>query len=231
MKPKWHFVIQAIALIFLTTIILVSLLYLFSFFLFATRTSGLWHLAAFGPRGFMALINAFPWLLFGFILVFVITLEALIRKFSFGWRRPFIYTFLGIVLIVSFSGWFLAQSSFHGDFYHQALNDHLPLMGPLYREQARIEFDNIYRGEIVSFNEERLQIKTEDGQELEFLWNDKNKISINDFKVGERVITAVAKEGNQWRVWRIVRFREGFFESPPRRQMKNFEINRKPGLY
>jgi len=231
MRPRWHFVFQAIIFVVLMVIILISLLYFFSFFFFATRTSGLWHLIAFGPRGFVALVNAFPWLLFGSILIFVIILEMLIRKFSFGWRRSFVYTFLGIILIASFASWLLAQSSFHNDFYRQAWNDGLPLVGPLYRQQARIEFDNIYRGEIIVFDEEKLKIKTEDGRELEFPWGDRIKIPVNDFIIGERIITAVRKEGGQWKAWRIIRFREGFFENPPGRQMKNFEINKNPGLY
>lgn len=229
MKPRWHFVSQAIMLVVLMIIILISLLYLFSFFFFATRTSGLWHLVAFGPRGLMALVGAFPWLLFGSILVFIIILEVLIRKFSFGWRRSFVYTFLGIILIASFASWLLAQSSFHDDFYRQAWNNHLPLVGPLYRQQARIEFDNIYRGEIIVLDEEKLQIKTEDGQELEFPRSDRIKRSMNDFRAGERIMAAVRKEEGQWKVWRIIRFRGGFFENPPGRPMKNFGINGRPG--
>lgn len=150
MRPKWRFALEASLILAGGVIILLALLYLASFMIFFLRETGVLFVPIFGFDGWQAFFFSLPWVLIFFIFVFVGVLELLIRRYSFVYRRPLVYSALGIIFIVAAGGIFVANTSLHEGLSGCADKNSLPLMGPVYHEYANQRFQNIHRGRIMN---------------------------------------------------------------------------------
>src|SRR3990167_8644737 len=113
MRPRWHFVLQATLVICGLVIVLLALLFLTSFIIFSLRNTGVWFAPSFGYRGIGVFLTSLPWLLIGLTVIFVVLLEILVKKYSFAYRQPLLYSALALVLIVTIGGVAIAQTPFN----------------------------------------------------------------------------------------------------------------------
>lgn len=150
MRPRWRFALEAFLILAGGVIILLALLYLASFVIFVLRETGVLFVPVFGLDGWQAFFFSLPWILIFFILVFAGVLELLIRRYSFIYRRPLVYSALGIIFIVAAGGIFVANTSLHEGLSGCADKNSLPLMGPVYHEYANQRLLNIHRGRIMN---------------------------------------------------------------------------------
>ncbi len=113
MRPRWQFVLRGALAVLGGVLIALLLLYLISLIIFTSRETGVAFVPVFGLRGIVAFLRALPWLLIFFSAVFVILLEILVRHYAFAYRRPLVYSGLGIVVLVVAGGFLVAGTSLH----------------------------------------------------------------------------------------------------------------------
>ncbi len=136
MRPKWQFVLHAI-LIFVGTILsTLVLVYLSSFTIFISTQSHNIH----------ELFETLPWLVIFLAVIFIIILEVLVRKYSFAYKKPLLYSVLGIVALVLLVGALVSQTDLHQDLDERAHGNEKPFWGSVYRH-----YDPDFDGDIDRF--------------------------------------------------------------------------------
>lgn len=132
MKPRWHFLLNAALLFAGTTLAVLALVYLTSFIIYVES----------GTRGFNELLQTLPWLVLLLALIFIVILEVLVRKFAFSYRKPLLYTTLGVIFLVLLGGFVVSKTSFHNFLSDRSHRDHPPFGSGIYRH-----YDHGMRGE------------------------------------------------------------------------------------
>jgi hypothetical protein len=151
MRPRWHFVLIS-ALLFVGALVVgLTLIYAVSLVLYLLHASGEWFAPSFGLRGWFSFLYALPWLLFGLLLMFVVILEVLVRRYAFVYKKPLITSVLGIIAVVVAGGFLVALTPLHS---RMARFDHDGMLPPplngLYRQPPVGRSPDLYRGMIVS---------------------------------------------------------------------------------
>lgn len=149
MKPRWRFVLEAALYATGVFLIFLAVVYLVSFIFFMMHQGGLWFIPAFGLRGWIAFFQSMPWLLIGFSLIFIIILEVLVSKYSFAYRRPFLYSALGIIVFSFIFGGII--SPFHGTMSKSMKEGHVPIAETFYRSFDTQGFQGVYKGKVIHF--------------------------------------------------------------------------------
>lgn len=161
MRPKWHFVLKtalaAAGLVFLS----LTLVYLLSFIIFAMRENGAWYVTPFGLRGLRAFLMAAPWLLILVALAILAILEVLVRRFSFAYRRPLLYSVLLVLALVIVSSFAVARTPLHSGLMRNAEQRRLPFGGEFYRGYAgQDDDDDVHPGLVSGFIDEGFELVT-----------------------------------------------------------------------
>jgi len=164
MKPKLLFVLKAA--FFALTIVLFSALaaFVISFVMFKARATGIWYAPGFGLRGIRLFLVNFPWYLLIFILIVVATLELLAKKFSWVYKRPLVYSIVGILLFVSLIGFAVSQTAMHPQLFKGVIEGRMPIMGPFYGGRIMQAPLGLHIGAISVINEEGFSIEDEKGK-------------------------------------------------------------------
>ncbi len=116
MRPRWHFILKAALAVIGGVLLVLVLLYLISFIIFMLRSSGIGLIPAFGVRGWLRFVVALPWLLILLSILFILVLELLVRRYSFAYQRPLMYSAVGIIVMVIAGGFVVAGTHFHERF-------------------------------------------------------------------------------------------------------------------
>ncbi|MBI2623832.1 MAG: hypothetical protein HYW65_04700 [Candidatus Liptonbacteria bacterium] len=145
MRPRWHFVAERAFIGAGAVLLLLALLYLASFMVFALRESGAWFAPQFGSRGWLTFLRSLPWVLILLSVGFIVALEALVRKYQFAYRTPLLYSLVGVVLLVALGG--LIAAPLHRGPFAAAWRDALPgFVGKWYRQFGMPHMRDIHRG-------------------------------------------------------------------------------------
>lgn len=126
MKPKIFFMLKSLSVALGLIIGTLVTLFLFSFIIFALKGSGAIHLSGFGGKGLVLLILSIPWLLVITILLLILLLELLAKHFAFVYRKPAVYSALGILLLIVFAGSLIAASPMHTKINERAYFGEVP---------------------------------------------------------------------------------------------------------
>ncbi len=166
MKPKSYFVLKSI--LFVVGIVFAFLLTIFlaSFIIFILRASGVLNFPTFGLRGLGMFFTSLPWFLVLFVIVFVIILEFLAKRFSVVYQRPLIYSILGIVIIVLLLGVFIAGTPMHSKLFQGVQEGKLSVLRPLYKWRHIRTPDNVYFGRVLNLTDNGFEIETKEGEIL-----------------------------------------------------------------
>ncbi|HTR18484.1 MAG TPA: hypothetical protein VMH91_00690 [Candidatus Paceibacterota bacterium] len=151
MRPRWKFVLSG-ALAALGVIILaLTLLFITSFAIFTLRQDGALFVPVFGMRGLFAFFAALPLILITLLVLFLVILEILVRRYRVGYRTPLLVSVLAILVIVVCGGYALERTRIHAGLLHDArLPGGLPPpLDVIYRVGAE-HVPGIYHGTIVS---------------------------------------------------------------------------------
>ena len=128
MRPKWHYVLKTALAITGGVLLSLALLYLVSFIFFALRANGVWFMPAFGLSGMRTFVMSLPWLLIFTSLLFIIILEILVKRYAFAYRKPLLYSVLGILALAIIGGFALARAPFHRSLLRRAQEDRVRLV-------------------------------------------------------------------------------------------------------
>ncbi|MEW6617557.1 MAG: hypothetical protein AB1333_04040 [Patescibacteria group bacterium] len=149
MKPKWHFVLKAVLIGIGFVIFILLTLFVMSLIIFVLHDNGVWFVPAFGMRGIGRFIVSIPWLLVLACIAFVVVLEILVRKYSFAYRRPFLYSIIGIIALVVVGGIGVSTTRMHDNFSRLAMERRLPFAGPIYQGFRTQRPADVYPGTVI----------------------------------------------------------------------------------
>lgn len=191
MRPRWHFVLRSILLGTGVVLVAFTLLYLMSFIIFVLHRNGVWFVPTFG-FGFRTLsifLFSLPWLLILVSLFFIAVLEVLVRQYSFTYRRPLLYSALGIIIFVVLGGFAVAQTPLHSHFFSSAQENNLPFAGGLYRGFGMERVDKVYPCVILQVTDHGFVAKDSGGDQVEVVITPETRFPFGtDFSVGDRVL-------------------------------------------
>lgn len=189
MIPRWYFILRAALALVGLVIFLLSSLYIMSFILFILRKTGIWFLPVFGIRGVGVFLASIPWLLVITGATFIILLEALVRHYSFGYRKPLLYSVAGIIIFVAAASVFVLGTSFHEGLYKRAHMGGLPIIGQLYRDYESIWNNNAYVGVISELTSDGFKMENMRGETLSVIVTSETSFPSGlDFQKGDRAI-------------------------------------------
>ncbi|HJV33041.1 MAG TPA: hypothetical protein VJ694_03370, partial [Patescibacteria group bacterium] len=139
------------------------LVYLLSFIIFAMRENGAWYVTPFGLRGLRAFLMAAPWVLILVALAILAILEVLVRRFSFAYRRPLLYSVLGVLALVTLSSFAVARTPLHASLMRDADRRQLPIGGGFYRGYGHDDAEDVYPGFVTRLIGEGFELAADDG--------------------------------------------------------------------
>jgi|GEM_PF-231269 len=152
MKPRWHFVLRAALVAIGIFIMSIGIVYLASLIHFLLRQSGIWFAPALGMHGVGMLLLLLPWFLTGVIIAFLTILEVLVRRYTFAYKQPVMYSVIGIVAVVALATFVVAKTGVHGTLYRAARDGGLPVGASLYGPFPLGEAAEIHPGVITDIS-------------------------------------------------------------------------------
>lgn len=163
MKPKSYFVIKAGSLVFFTVLIFITSAILVSFLIFTLSNRGDLFLLSFGKKGLFKFFLMFPWYLLlinAFLLFF---LDALLRKFKYGYHSPLVYLFLGTLVFVTVFSFLINFTSFHDRMSDFIRRNHVPFAGDFYDDIRKSHRERgVFRGRVSFIGEDYIILKPSD---------------------------------------------------------------------
>ncbi len=188
MRPRWHFALLTTLTVSGVVIVGLTLLYATSLAVFLLRDSGALFATDFGQRGWFELLRMLPWFLFLFILVFVVALEVLVRRFAFVYKKPLLTSSLAILTFIVVAGVFISLTPLHRGFMFSARHGQLP--APFEMLFAPPPPPDLYRGTIVDVGPSTFTLSDEGRVgTTTFVITPRTRLPYgSNFKVGERVV-------------------------------------------
>jgi len=218
MKPKIYFIWRGIFIAFSIIFITLFILYILSFIFFNLRLSGMWYLPRFGFPGFGALLVSSPWVLILIAIALIIILEVLVKRFSFAYRRPILYSILAIIVIVFLASFIIGKTQFHPELFRRAREGRLPVMGEFYRVLGS---DNVHHGMISEITDNGFRIEKLDGQVIDVLITENTRFpSGTDFKQENMVVVFGKRDNGEIKAFGILK---------ADREFRNLIRNHRPG--
>ncbi|MCA9366995.1 hypothetical protein KC887_01875 [Candidatus Kaiserbacteria bacterium] len=159
MTPRWHFMLRGV--LFAATTIIVALLavYFLSFILYMLRESGLVFAPTFGWAGIVLFVSSSPWILIAVVGVFLITLYVLVSHYSFSYKKPLVYSMIGIVLFVIAVSSLIEQTNLHDHTRDFVQHHALPGLTPLYEKIEHHAPRDVSRGTITELTEDGFMLQ------------------------------------------------------------------------
>lgn len=217
MRPKWHFVLRAALWSAGIAIAVLAALYFASLFLFISRETGIWMAPVFGWRGIFVFLASVPWMIILLVLVFVLTLEILVRRYGFAYRLPLLYSALAVLLAVFAGAMLVAQTPLHENLSHCPRGDrllntaHFVPEGPpcgtgIYRDLGPRRFHDFYYGTVKNFVGRDLIIVTRQREDLTVRINSKTRLPFGaQFETGDELAIVGDRRGGQIDAFGIVK--------------------------
>lgn len=198
MRPRWQFVLRAGLLV--TGVVLVALAILFfgSFILFLLRQNGTWFVPVFGTRGLKELFLALPVIFILVAIIFIILFQLLVRRYSFSYARPVLYSVIGIAVFVALGSFLVAQTRFHEGLFRQAEDENLPVIGGFYRQFGAPEVDRVTPGIIIETTEDGFNMNDPREEKFRVIITPETQLpDDSDFEDGDDVIVLGDREDTE----------------------------------
>ena len=186
MRPKWHFVLTGVLFAIGVLIVFCVTLYLASFAVFSMRETGAWTAPLYGTRGLMPFLRAIPVALAALSLLFIAILETLVRRYSFAYRAPLLYSLIAVLVMTITASVFVAP--FHRAPFRAARRGGLRVGGQLYRRFNVGRARNVRHGTIDSLVEGGFVLRNiEDATSLVLVAPETHLPAGMTFKIGDTI--------------------------------------------
>ncbi len=203
MKPRWHFILEGTLYLCGIILLAISTLYLVSFIVFFMRQSGLGLVFVSSNRGILTFLIHSPWILILTTGLFIGTLYILVRRYSFSYHKPFLYSLIGISIFSITGSMLIQQTTMHMRMQQFSEQRNLPVFTPLYKKIEDRRPNNITAGVIQSLNESGFIITSEQGETITVLLTPQTRqkpgttYTINDavFIAGDRTGDIINADG------------------------------------
>jgi len=150
MRPKWRFALRTILTATAGVIVVLILVYLASFVVFALHENGAWFAPVFGLGGWYVFFNALPLVIILLSALFIGILAVLIRQYPEGYHWPVIYSLFGILFLIVGGGFVITQTPLSGELFREGMKEEIPLVGGFYGGFGVTDLYNVHRGTIVA---------------------------------------------------------------------------------
>ncbi|OGE88009.1 MAG: hypothetical protein A3J07_02000 [Candidatus Doudnabacteria bacterium RIFCSPLOWO2_02_FULL_49_13] len=215
MRPKWHFLLQATLLVVGTVLSILTGIYLVSFIIFILHQTGVWFIPGFGgPR---LLFTSLPWILVLIAIIFIILLEFLVKKYSFGYRKPLLYSTIGVILVVLTGGFVIAQTPLHRGLFDRARDHRLPIGGGFYRQFGmQRPPGNVAVGTVTEIIDKGFKISDPRGDIIDIIIDDKTEFPTGkDIAVDNHIVVLGQRQDSTVTADSIRKVEENDFPAPP----------------
>lgn len=198
MRPRWHFFLSAGLAILGAIIIFLFILYLASFIIFALRQTGVLFVPAFGAQGWFAFFTHLPFFLIGLLMIFIIILELFVRHYAFAYRRPLLYSALGIFIMIAAGGLILANTSFHQEISKSVEKNKDSFTGMIYQEYGRQNFQDVHRGRIMQITQKGFLMNNRKEEALTIIITRRTRFPMGaDYYLGDTMVVFGNREGDE----------------------------------
>jgi len=189
MRPRIYFVLRGVFIALSIVFVAFFILYLVSFIFFIFRISGIWYLPRLGLPGFGMLFVSSPWILILIAMLLIVILEILVKRFSFAYRRPILYSILVIIVIIFLGSFIIVKTPLHSGFFWKARENQLPVIGTFYRQYEMPGPSDAHRGIISEITDEGFCIEQPNGQAIDVIIVSDTRLPGNEeFNEGDAVI-------------------------------------------
>jgi hypothetical protein len=190
MRPRWHFLLLSTLTALGAVIAFLALLFAVSLVVFFLRESGTLYLPALGSRGWWDLFRSLPLSILVLLLLFVVVLEVLVRRYAFVYKKPLLTSVLFIIVLVLVGGYGIARTPLHGRLVMLARHDRLPPpLDSLYRPPFTMHTEDVYPGTIVALLEKGFVIADRGSGTTTIYVSERTRLPEGkDFIVGDRVV-------------------------------------------
>lgn len=179
-------------------VVLASLIavYLFSFVLFTLHKSGLWFAPQFGHRGLMLLVVGSPWLILSLLGIFLLILYMLVSHYSFSYRKPLVYSMIGVVFAVVLMSSVIQYFGIHERMQSFIEKHDIQRLAPLYRNQSDHRPPGVIEGTIVMVSESLFMVTTDHGESITVHTNAQTRMPQGTaLLVGDKILIFGTKKG------------------------------------
>lgn len=166
MVPKWRFVLETVLWAFGLVVAALVAVYFLSFILFILNRSGVLFAPLYGWHGVMLFIVSSPWFLIMIVGIFLLVLYLLVTHYSFSYKRPLVYSMIGVVLLVIAVSSLIHQLSVHERMERFVESHQVPGLAPMYRGFGEERPNGVVVGTITAFSEEILELETREGEAI-----------------------------------------------------------------
>jgi hypothetical protein len=198
MQPRWHFVLRTVLYAVGTALAALVAVYLMSFVLFILHRTGLLFAPGLGVRGLTFFITASPWLLFGLVGVFLFVLYLLVRHYAFSYRRPLVYSIVGVALFAGIGASAIYAMEVHERIEAFAERNKVPGMAPMYRAFGNKHPDGVTLGVITERIDSGFMMETGVDEEVRVLVNERTKVPrrMSRYDIDDAVLVFGDREGD-----------------------------------
>ena len=208
MKPRSHFVFKTVLYVLGIIFAFLFAIFLISFIVFSLRVSGAWHFPAFGFRGLGLFLVSLPWLLVIFALILIVMLEIFAKKFSIVYKKPLLYSILGILVIVLLIGIVIAQTPMHGGLFRNVQEGKLPIMGPMYKGRFVEPSRNACIGEIVEVTDNGFRVETVKGESVGVIISPETYLPSDEkIEEGELIMIMGKRKNSTIKAFKIIKIK------------------------
>lgn len=197
MRPRWHFILQAVLMIIGGVIVLFLALYLASFIIFTLHETGVWFVPVFGVAGWLSFFRSLPWILVFFSLVFILILIILVKRFSFAYEKPFVYSLLGIVGVVAVGSSLIAATPLQRGIFDSAQRNQIPIIDDFYRGFDTQQFNDVHRGIVIQTTTDGFIIQDISGETSTVIFVSRASIPLGaSITIGETIVIFGDRNGS-----------------------------------
>jgi hypothetical protein len=195
MHPRWEFAMRAAAIYLGLLILVVGSLYAASFAVFMLRQSGLLSASHFGFEGLAILLGSLPWIIVVVAIIFALILLFTIRRYSFGYTWPFLYSALAIIVFVIIGGVIIGITPLHQQL--ESIENHLPLAGGFYQQEFENLPQNFTIGRIVTITSKGCTMEDKRYGQVAVIISPQTQLPASKLQVGERIIVLGQRMSSQ----------------------------------
>lgn len=226
MRTQRYFVFKGALMAVGAMLIVLTLLYLMSFILFVLRRTGAWFAPSFGLRGIGVFLVSLPWFLIVAAAVFIVLTEVFIQRYAFVYRKPILYSFIGIVVLVAGGGFLVSRTALHSGMLKYVEEHEVPLMAPLYRGYGMWHLPRIHAGIVTAVNGEGFCLTNLSGETFTVLADEAARFPFaGQFLEGDDVVILGEWEGEVVRARSVQRI-GGREHEPP-----SFDLDSQPSCF
>lgn len=180
-KSKWFFYAQSLLMALGVLICALLLLFFASLIIFSLRSSGALFAPGFGFYGLRVFFASLPWLILVAVILLLILLEWMLRRYKFAYQKPLLYTFVGLGMVFIVGSLIISRAHIHEELFEQARMRHIIVGEPFYRRYGMPGRGEVTRGTVIQKNADGCDIETKDNETVHVIITPQTKLDGTDF--------------------------------------------------